>query len=73
MPEAERVGAYVLGLGRGVRTSDGAGVQRRRVMSALLSADGDSEPVRDFGGDFGVGAADAVASCPDAVIVHPEG
>ena len=73
VPEAERVGAKVLGLGSGIRAPGGTGGQGWRVMSAVLVADGDSEPVRDCGGDCGVGAAGAVASCSDAVAVHPEG
>ena len=76
MPEAERVGSEVLGVWAGLRCSPGArgpAGQRAGIVVVSRGVDGDPVAGLDGRGNVGVGAAGAVATGGDAVVVDPEG
>ena len=76
VPEAERVGAEVLGLGPRLRCSSGArelGGHGGWIVVVSPGVDGDPVVVLDCRGNVGVGTAGAVATGGDTVVVDPEG
>ena len=76
MPEAERVGAEVLGVWPRLRCSPGArelGGHGGWIVVVSPGVDGDPVVVLDCRGNVGIGAAGAVATGGDAVVVDPEG